>query len=100
MSHGLSEFLHKMFCKAVYNFWRNLKTLTWKTQYKLLFNTLLLAYMTNSAHLWEDNWGKEYWAFTSYEQSETELEISQYILSKIKLLYVLQILHGTTDSYL
>lgn len=36
----------------------------------------------------------------SSKQSETELENSQYILSKIKLLYVLQIMHGMTESYL
>lgn len=59
MSHGLSELLHKIFCKAVYNFWRNLKTLTWKTQYKLLFNRLLFAYMTNSAQLWQDKGAKD-----------------------------------------
>lgn len=100
MSHGLSELLHKMFCKAVYNFWRNLKTLTWKTQFKLLFNRLLLAYMTNSAQLWEDKCCKGYWALMSYEQPQTELENSQHILSKIKLLYVLQIVHCTTESYL
>lgn len=36
----------------------------------------------------------------SYKQSETELENLQYILSKIKLLYVFQIVHGMTESYL
>lgn len=35
----------------------------------------------------------------SYEQPETELENSQHILSKMKLLF-LQIVHGTTESYL
>lgn len=36
----------------------------------------------------------------SSKQSETELENSQDILSKIKLVYVLQIVHGMTESYL
>lgn len=36
----------------------------------------------------------------SYEQPQTELENSQNILSKIKLLCVLQIVHCTTESYL
>lgn len=33
-------------------------------------------------------------------QSETELENLQYILRKIKLLYVFQIVYGMTESYL